>query len=186
VAAADGDVYWEEPSAIVWVGAQGGAGSALDPPSSALPAPGPSGLAVDDTGVYWVGSGIFHAPPGGGTVTTLAPAPSGATGLAIDAANVYWCGDVSQSYALQITPKAGGTTRVLVPDQFGATFFATDGQNVYWTTGLGDGSVFKVPVAGGSPVTLTSSTGQVAPLALDDTSVYWANGDGSVMRLTPK
>ncbi len=49
----------------------------------------------------------------------------------------------------------------------------------------------KVPVQGGTPVTLatgfrTSILGGDFQVALDDTSVYWADGNNGLLELTPK
>src|SRR5271166_3927694 len=52
------------------------------------------------------------------------------------------------------------------------------------SSGAGDGSLVKLPLAGGSPETLAASA-DVSDIALDATSVYWADGSG-VMKLTPK
>jgi len=67
-----------------------------------------------------------------------------------------------------------------------------DGTNVYWTDEVASGTVMKVAVGGGTPVTL--ATGQDHPygIAVDATSVYWTNVgssveySGSVMKVTPK
>lgn len=60
-----------------------------------------------------------------------------------------------------------------------------DGASVYWAD-YNAGEVLSVPLAGGTPTTLV--TGQQGPVAIavDSTSVYWANSDGSIWRRTPK
>ena len=53
--------------------------------------------------------------------------------------------------------------------------------SVYWTNqgtfdkGYADGTVMKVPLAGGPTTTLVSGKGSPSGLAVDATSVYWTN-----------
>jgi len=187
------DLYWvanppTAPSIVGSVPVQGGA-----PATLATAPPIAQGLpAVDDSSIYWVGNGIFSTPRAGGAVTTLAVAQQPSAGLAIDDANVYWCANSSQASVIMSTPKTGGPSVTLVPDQIGASQLATDGQNLYWTNPLA-GAVMKVPVAGGSPVTIAVVSDPGA-IVLDDTSVYWAQftgasagpGTTSIMKLSPK
>ena len=68
---------------------------------------------------------------------------------------------------------------------------AVDTGFVYWATLTDPGTVAKVPIGGGIPVTL--ATGQHTPqsLAVDSTNVYWTNTgtqaanyvDGAIMKL---
>ena len=59
---------------------------------------------------------------------------------------------------------------------------ATDETHVYWSNFAG--AICKMPLGGGSAVTL--ATGQTATwqIAVDATSVYW--GEGSAIRRVPK
>jgi hypothetical protein len=66
---------------------------------------------------------------------------------------------------------------------------AIDAAFVYWTN-LDDGTVMKVPLAGGDPTTLVSDQFQPGAIAVDADALYWANGflsfdtaAGSVMKL---
>ena len=61
---------------------------------------------------------------------------------------------------------------------------AVDGTHVYWTDVRGR-SVMKVPLAGGTPVTLASDQEQAFYLAVDATYVYWTVGidPGAVMKV---
>lgn len=191
------DLYWVTPSLVEAMPIQGGARSTLAMNSPYSPwtyAFWPNVPAADDTSIYWIaGDGVCSVPRAGGAVVTLATGRAGA-GLAIDDANVYWCATGDASTPVLRTPKTGGPSVTLATDQLGATAFAVDAQNVYWAIGgLPEGSVMRVPIAGGTPVTLASGS-EVDPVVLDDTSVYWAEYDGtpttpgtaSVMRLSPK
>jgi hypothetical protein len=55
-----------------------------------------------------------------------------------------------------------------------ANAIAADGTNVYWTTM--DGSVMKVPMSGGAPVTIASSSEAAGQIATDGAFVYWEAG----------
>jgi hypothetical protein len=183
------ELYWVRGFGVEAMPIQGGVPSLLAKTFDYSPSP--SIPAADDTSIYWVADdGVFRVPWAGGAMATLAKASPITAGLAIDDANVYW----SEGASILSTPKTGGPSVTLATDQIGATGFAADGQNVYWTIGspASTGAVVRVPVAGGSLVVLASGP-WFGPIALDDTSVYWAQADvpvgsgtASVMRLSPK
>jgi len=60
---------------------------------------------------------------------------------------------------------------------------AVDATSVYWAfCGADNGGVMKVPLTGGSSVTLSSGQGCPFAVAVDATSVYWTeHAGGSVM-----
>jgi hypothetical protein len=69
---------------------------------------------------------------------------------------------------------------------------AVDEESVYWTHG---DKVMKVPVTGGSPITLADNQKSPRAIAVDATSVYFGTSDatsappyigGAIMKLTPK
>ena len=68
---------------------------------------------------------------------------------------------------------------------------AVDAAFVYWTNsarGVANaGTVMKVPIGGGTPITLACAQTQPWGIAVDATSVYWTNlSDGTVMKVSPK
>jgi hypothetical protein len=183
---------------------------------------GPEGIAVDATNVYWTNSTVsgtvMKMPLGGGTPITLASGLDFPGSIAVDATNVYWTNQGTSGRAdgyarLMTVPIKGGTPTTLASaDRMASGGIAVDATGVYWAysiyysdnaapggTSTPDGgtagcagTVLKVPVGGGTPITLASgqfcSGGQVA---VDATAVYWMNGglqangytDGSVMAL---
>lgn len=180
---------------------------------------GPSGIAVDATSVYWTNQyagTVVKMERTGGTPTVLATGQQLATALAIDGASVYWANRGSTSGArngaIMKVPMNGGAPKILATGQAPAGI-AVDDENVYWTnasslsstsaTVFADGEVMKVPLAGGPPVELASGQANPMGIAVDATSIYWANNgsqtckggaspscsynaDGTIMRRTPK
>ena len=59
---------------------------------------------------------------------------------------------------------------------------AVDATSVYWTNYEG-GTVQKVGLGGGTPVTLASGQATPYDIAVDATSVYWTNLGGTVMKV---
>ena len=181
---------------------------------------GPESVAVDATNVYWTNSTgtVMKLSLGGGTPITLASGLDFPGSIAVDATNVYWMNQGTSGRAdgyarLMTVPIKGGTPTTLASaDRMASGGIAVDATSVYWAYYIYDsdnaapggtstpdggtagcaGTVLKVPVGGGTPITLASgqfcSGGQVA---VDATAVYWVNGglqangytDGAVMAL---
>jgi hypothetical protein len=170
---------------------------------------GAPGIAVDATSVYSAsGSTVIKVPLGGGAPVTLATGQVNAFGIAVDATSVYWTNNSAQSGSIMKVAIGGGnpTTLTSVPAQSSPQGIAVDDTSVYWTNqgnnvggkngSIGaNGTVMKMPLAGGVPVTL--ATGQCGPnrIVVAGTSLYWANAGygvvngsptGDVMKLTPR
>jgi hypothetical protein len=142
--------------------------------------------------VYWADrsenvSMLLSVPAGGGTISTLvSPLPGSPSNIALDSTHVYWGGsDTIMSVGLD-----GGTPQTLLASGAGfALCLAVDANNVYWTTQgpcpsdggvCAAGSVFELPLDGGTPFTLAS--GQLNPggITVDQTHVYWVDdGNGT-------
>jgi hypothetical protein len=118
---------------------------------------------------------------------TLVPAQLGALGIAIDSASIYWVSYID-AQILKANKDGTGVT-VLATDTGGAPFdIALDATNVYWTdqggsnyTDLASGTVstcLKTGGAGGTAL-LPADLYLVQGLAVDQTSVYWAEMENS-------
>ncbi len=168
-----------------------------------------TGLAMDETYVYWLTSdgALFKcAKTGcGGPPTTLVSAgPLEPRGLAVDANNAYWiAGVAAQLWACAKTGCHGAPT-ALVSGVDGANVVATDGENVYWTDPIGyrvcgdvgglQGAcvwrIGKCAVTGcdDQPTTLAVQSTAADAIAVDAMNVYWTSAgtgiaDGQILML---
>lgn len=129
----------------------------------------PWGVAVDSSNVYWLNRGLGNddgtvmklARAGGTPATTLATGEASPSAIAIDATNVYWTNELLGGAIAQV-PIGGGQRGELVA---GAALtvpqeLTVNGAYAYWISQGQDyaGSIMRVPVAGGTAVTL--ATGQ--------------------------
>ncbi len=155
-----------------------------------------AGIAVDATSVYWTalsagpgtpGGAVLSCPLSGGATTTLTTGQYQPWSIAVDATNVYW---TAWSNVVSV-PKDGGVATTLGSGPTAAYGLAAlplpvapgvTAQNIYWTVpsdpagGPGvAGWVLAVPAAGGTTVTLASGTMTPSDIAIDDTSIYWAD-----------
>jgi sugar lactone lactonase YvrE len=143
----------------------------------------PFAIAVDATNVYWANlsgnTGLMKVPVGGGTPTLLADS-GGSLAIAAAGGKVYW---VSRDAVMAI-PATGGAPVTLASGQAGPAYVAVDAANVYWTNVQGDGTIMTMPLSGGTPATLVTSSGD-ARLALDMTDLYFTGGStlDSVLRV---
>ena len=83
-------------------------------------------------------------------------------------------------------PVTGGTpvTLATLAAQAVPEAITVDATNVYWIEALG--SVKKVALAGGTPVTLAAAPNNPGGIAVDATSVYWTDSAGGTVLKTAK
>jgi len=134
-------------------------------------------LAIDASNVYWsdnLAGQVWKAPLAGGNATLLASGVPNPNGIAVDATDVYFTTDAG----LRKVPIAGGPL-VVIDNQCCAKGVALDANNVYWCNDAA-GTIYQTPKAGGAILTLTNVESAPVNLAVDATTVYWANYNGQV------
>ncbi len=147
----------------------------------------PDDVAVDGQSVYWndfwAGT-VMSIPVAGGATTTVAyEGHDGMAGFAVQGSHAYW----SDAAHVMSAPLAGGSVSTLTSEQVGLIqTLVSDASNLYWVIspisldgGSPNGVVASCPLAGCSQETvLVSGPSTSSPwgaLAVDATSVYWAN-----------
>jgi hypothetical protein len=150
---------------------------------------GATGLALDETTVYWSAyefgdaggdtapGSILSVPKCGGIPTTLASNQSVPALPALDSTHVYWPNRGDGTVAR--VAKSGGAPETLATNQLTPLFVATDGEYVYWTT-FGQNpevepsaSLVRVPVSGGTAKTLTGNQMALGAVAIDGAHVFF-------------
>jgi hypothetical protein len=144
----------------------------------ALAAGGVYGIAVDATYVYFGdGTTIQRVPKSGGTATTVVTAATSYC-IAVDATSVYWTAPNSAWKADKTASGAG--TRLATVNAVGNYGLAVDGTNVYWGSGgSGTGTLYSVPLGGGTPNPLATAFSFLQGVTLDATNVYYASFSGA-------
>jgi hypothetical protein len=168
-----------------------------------------SHVVVDSADVYWTHTDptdvgyIMKTPICGGETTTLASVRGVLTGIALDTRSVYVESLVTRSGqegVIMKVSKDGGDPVTLAKTGYseasGETCLAVDAANVYWVdSGRKRGiegfpeplRVIRVPIGGGSPVTVASSRdlSGCAGIAVDSTNLYLLPAMGSPSDSTP-
>jgi hypothetical protein len=140
----------------------------------------PNGTTFDAAHAYWLNlnawtEDLLSVPLGGGTISTITTTGASAQGLVVEDGRLYW-GDIDNG--LISVDVAGGTPRVVAPYLFFDGSLAADHGHICGPAGTitTDFMLTCLPLAGGSPVTLTSA-GIGASLQINNGNVYWQWGD---------
>jgi sugar lactone lactonase YvrE len=200
IASQDAQVAWATADGAIQI-----RNAALDAPVATL-AIEPGGayqLAIDNTAVYWTVIGtqaagfqdgaVRSVPLSGGPVTTLASGQTFPASLAVDRDAVYWVSFAGgPSSAVMRAAKTGGAPSPLATLSVGQdpSGIAVDDAFVYvadeheaLNTDEAEGTIVKLPKAGGDPIVLASGQQRPISIAIDDDSVYWTTeGDGAIRR----
>jgi hypothetical protein len=136
----------------------------------------PTGLAIDDARVYWTNDGsVLAVPISGGQVESIALSEPGALGVAVDATHVYWAN--SDARVVRRISKTNGARPETIANARWPYGVTADATSVYWTNyndSSDGGSVMKVALDGGIPITIATGTENAWSIRVDPDAVYWA------------
>lgn len=144
----------------------------------------PWGLAVTGGYLYWVAffrGFIARSGLGGEDPIELAESEGYAKEIAVDETSIYW----TRPGMIRKMGRGGGAPVTLIATN--AQDLAADGSSVYWTqaASIGGGAVMRMGLGGESPTALASGLSSPRGLALDASSVYWADdGDRTVRKVS--
>jgi hypothetical protein len=151
------------------------------------------GIALDADNVYWVSADetLYRLPKTGGTSVAIATGLYDPSGPVIDEDGIYVRvrnrpDDPMGEDSIVRANRDGGDTEVLVSERYGIGGIDVHAGFVYYTRSGGfvscdrpSGVVRRVSTAGGNPVDLAVEQSDPASLAVNQTGVYWTNGNAA-------
>jgi hypothetical protein len=136
-------------------------------------------IAVTANYVYVTSSSsgtVSRIPRQGGAPVVRVAAQELPLGIAVDSTNVYWANYTSRT--IMKVPLEGTTPELLATVTQPPGKVAVDATHVYWLSSLfPEGTLGRVPIAGGTPVTLADGAEVVGAenLVVVGQWVYWTN-----------
>jgi hypothetical protein len=175
--------------------------------ATGTPTPGfdvffPGGLAVDSTYVYWTegvgGGAIRRVPKAGGAVTDINRGnfPAGLPAwVALDSTSsptkfFFTNGgnrllsppETAKYFSMPLGGEAAGSTptQLATTSALNAIDFVIDANNLYAADTSAPGSVFSIPLNGGSEAVLQGSLGDPQMVAIDANNIYYQDNSGAI------
>ena len=177
------NVYWTTGYnfADIWSCPVGGCKA----PTTLAKGTSPISVALDGTSLYWTdqayfgNAGVYACSTTGcnNTPTPLITNQSAPTGIAVDASNVYWTNaGTGTDGTIKLCDKAScSSVTTFATEQTFPNRIAVDASMLYWTSADTVRSWWKNGFAGNTSADVILSGQGVVDLALDSTSLYWAN-----------
>jgi hypothetical protein len=142
----------------------------------------PTRLALDSSTVYaatgTANPKLIAVPKAGGASRVVATPTNQVHYLTVDATSLYW----SDSSSINKVALAGGVP-LLVASANLAFGVAVDSASLFWANG-GDGTVMRMPLAGGTAVAIATGGRSPDGIVVDTTNAYWTDYlAGDVMKV---
>ncbi|APR84845.1 Putative serine/threonine-protein kinase pknH [Minicystis rosea] len=149
-----------------------------------------NGLAFDGTNIFWANRQDGYVKRGDIDLSNETTLGIGDVpwGVAVDGSRIYWTeqGSAPKIGKVMTASKADGAdAKALATEQASPQGIAVDDTSVYWAN-RDDGTINKVPLAGGSVTVVAAGQATPIKIALDASHVYWANYDGDAIMKAPK
>jgi hypothetical protein len=168
------------------------------------------GLTVNSSHVYWTDHGgwdevgdtgnfvpmedmdpylegrVMRVAKGGGSAQVVVGAQEYPFGVDLDSQHVYWANgtaagdEYTEINKIKRAPSGGGADEDLATMQEEPWSIVVLGDWVYYGTKT---AISRVPREGGAPELLADMQWLPRYLAVDNAHVFWANGDGTIMKL---
>jgi hypothetical protein len=150
----------------------------------------PSGLAADNTFLFWTESttgSVFRVKKEGGKRELVASEQKNAQAILIEENTLFWTtlgtfgGDNFQHDGTVVRAAADGTeATVLMSGLHEPTYLAIDSAYVYVAC---PDRILKAAKSGGTPTTVVDQQFNIRGLQVDDESIYWSDARGAVYRV---
>ena len=127
-------------------------------------------LAVDTSSAYVAADQVYAIPLGGGTPTAIAGGLGAISEVRVDPTYAYFVAGQKPGGVYRVS-KTGGTVTTLATSSR-PNDLAVDTNYVYWSD-PDDGTISRVPLAGGAVTTLVSGTFGATHLVMDAANLYW-------------
>ena len=192
VAVHAGTVYWTARGGLMSVPTTGGAPTVVVPGQI-------SSMVLSASRAYWADAdGVVEtkdlAADAPELTLTDEPNPAGIFNLAVSSTSLYWTVEDPGNAFVKKLPLGGGASTVVFTAAAGTIDFplAVDGDHLYWANRQpfdvgGTGGRITKALADGSTVAVSPTGKDIRGIAVDATSVYFADVDqGAIIKVTPK
>jgi hypothetical protein len=138
-----------------------------------------NGITADASAIYWVNRQDGYVKTSAFDLSNDMPLAIGDVpwDIVVDGTNAYWTEQGSTPTVGKVSQakKTDGSSPVtLAMNEMSPAGIAVDATHVYWTN-IGDGTVNKVPIGGGTKTVLASGQGQPINIVVDGTYAYWTD-----------
>jgi len=173
-------VYWTAGPLIMKMPKAGGEAVVLAE-SEMRERRGPSGIAADDSRVYWTlyfetDGAVMAVDKLGGVPERLATGQDGAFFIVAQFNQVYWSNHSGRGKPVMQFDLTNRDLSVVAKNQYNPTWIAVDTQSIYWTNlRRKRGAIMRADIDGGGVNEFAGELEGPSVVALDEFHVYWTD-----------